>query len=274
MPPPVLQTLLRPGKHDDFTQHALDTVVAAAGAVASQARMRDPELRETPHIRAGLAGVKRKGLASELLAHRSDSYHLSWTSLWDTPMPQQLLDKCKPLHCQLCSCQATSPVQAKMHYEGKTHDKNVRNFFLTMQGNTNLVLPQKLVSPEKKPKMSESRGPHCELCDIQFTSQAQSEQHLLGKNHQKKLASNGGPAKTSFYNKETNQWQRLTQSDIVSESLSSVPTVSPPSGIDPNFNKFYCDLCKVGAPSQAQMDMHLNGKSHKVGREWCRAISS
>ena len=57
-------------------------MVAAAGAVASQARIRDPELRETPHIRAGLAGVKRKGLASELLAHRSDSYHLSWTSLW------------------------------------------------------------------------------------------------------------------------------------------------------------------------------------------------
>ena len=29
------------------------------------------------------------------------------------------------------------------------------------------------------------------------------------------------------------------------------------------FNKFYCDLCKVGAPNQPQMDMHLNGKSHK-----------
>ena len=191
--------------------------MAAAGAVASQARMTNPELRETPHIRTGLAGVKRKGLASELLAQRSDSYHLAWTSLWDTPMPQELLARCKPLHCELCSCQATSPVQAKMHYEGKTHDKNVRNFFLTQQGNVT-VLPQKLVTSEKKPKISESRGPHCEICDILFTSQTQSEQHLLGKNHQKKLASSagGGPAKTSFYNKEINQWQRLCQSDIVS----------------------------------------------------------
>ena len=33
--------------------------------------------------------------------------------------------------------------------------------------------------------------------------------------------------------------------------------------MDPNFNKFYCDLCKVGAPNQSQMDMHLNGKNHK-----------
>ena len=42
-------------------------------------------------------GVKRKGLATELLAHRSDSYHLAWTSLWDTAMPEQLLARCKPL---------------------------------------------------------------------------------------------------------------------------------------------------------------------------------
>ena len=167
--------------------------------------------------RTGLAGVKRKGLATELLAHRSDSYHLAWTSLWDTAMPEQLLARCKPLHCELCSCKATSPVQAKMHYEGKTHDKNVRNFFLTWAGNTKNILPQKLVSPEKKPKMCESRaGPHCEVCQVQFTSETQSEQHLLGKNHLKKLASRGGQAKTTFYNKELNQWQRLSHSDIVS----------------------------------------------------------
>ena len=43
--------------------------------------------------------------------------------------------QCKPLHCQLCNSHATSPVQAKMHYEGKTHDKNVRNFFLGWPGN-------------------------------------------------------------------------------------------------------------------------------------------
>ena len=43
--------------------------------------------------RTGLSGVKRKGLASELLAQRSDSYHQSWTSLWDTDMPQDLLVK-------------------------------------------------------------------------------------------------------------------------------------------------------------------------------------
>ena len=72
-------------------------MVAAAGAVASQARLSNPSLRETPHLRAGLAGVKRKGLATELLSQRADSYHLSWTSLWDTLMSQQLLSKAQSL---------------------------------------------------------------------------------------------------------------------------------------------------------------------------------
>ena len=53
------------------------------------------DLRETQKLRpvGGLAGVKRKGLASELLSARSDSYHLSWAATWDTCMPQELMAK-------------------------------------------------------------------------------------------------------------------------------------------------------------------------------------
>ena len=40
-----------------------------------------------------MAGVKRKGLASELLAARADSYHTSWASAWDTLMPSELMTK-------------------------------------------------------------------------------------------------------------------------------------------------------------------------------------
>ena len=40
-----------------------------------------------------MAGVKRKGLASELLAAKADSYHTSWVSAWDTLMPAELLAK-------------------------------------------------------------------------------------------------------------------------------------------------------------------------------------
>ena len=43
--------------------------------------------------RTGLAGVKRKGLATELLSVKADSYHICWTRLWDTQMPAQLMAK-------------------------------------------------------------------------------------------------------------------------------------------------------------------------------------
>ena len=61
----------KPSKNADFTQHALNTVVAAAGAVATNALKNNPNLKETPHIRTGLAGVKRKALATELLCNKA-----------------------------------------------------------------------------------------------------------------------------------------------------------------------------------------------------------
>lgn len=242
--PPV-----RPGKVADWTQHALDTVVAAAGVAASNARVANPEMRETPHIRTGLAGVKRKGLATELLSVKSDSYHISWTRLWDTQMPAQLMAKCKPLHCELCGCQSTSPVQAKMHYEGKNHDKNVRSFFTSWSGNTGKIIPQKVVPLEKRMKESQAiTNPHlsCDLCVLSFTSQTQMDQHMEGKNHLKKLTSESGNSKWDHPDSNSATFNKDTRT----------------SQVDSNFNKFFCDLCKVGAPSQQQMDMHLNGKNH------------
>ena len=131
---------------------------------------------------------------------------------------------------------------------------------------------------------------HCDICDLYFTSQGQLDQHLVGKNHMRKsdLANYGSDSSTSIkashYNRETNRWEKNTDyKSEVSQSLNGgvninelkfqdeirqeieTPSVStkPPANLDPNFNKLYCDLCKVGAPNQPQMDMHLNGKSHK-----------
>ena len=60
-----------------------------------------PEGSEEPFLlvnifvfyRTSVAGVKRKGLASELLAAKADSYHTSWVNAWDTLMPAELLAK-------------------------------------------------------------------------------------------------------------------------------------------------------------------------------------
>ena len=56
----------------------------------------------------------------------------------------------------------------------------------------------------------------------------------------------------------------------VDQSNPLLPPKTPPTkpDPDPNANKFFCELCKVGAPSQSQLDMHLNGKNHKVLKNW------
>jgi len=253
----------KPAKNVDYTQHALNTVVAAAGAVAANALKNNPNLKETPHIRTGLAGVKRKALATELLSNKAGSYHLDWTTGWDCPMPPELVSKCKPLHCELCNCHATSPLQAKLHYEGKTHDKHVRNFFASWAGNTHNNIPQKQPGFDKKAKLSilDPGSLHCTSCDLQFTSSTQLEQHQAGRNHAR-LASGLAGLKPGYFNQETKKWQR-NPVEVAPEEPSQSLAFIPQAPVDQNSNKFFCDLCKVGAPSQSQIDMHLNGKNHK-----------
>ena len=79
--------------------------------------------------RTALSGVKRKGLASELLAQRSDSYHQSWTSLWDTEMPQDLLVKERTLnvlYLSLREVRTSSPDHDKPSNENICHVLSVQ----------------------------------------------------------------------------------------------------------------------------------------------------
>ena len=105
-----------------------------------------------------------------------------------------------------------------MHYEGKTHDKNVRSFFQNWIGNTRNVVPQKLISSDKKPKPSQNNpNLYCSVCDLYFTSQVQLDQHLEGKNHLKKAScdqEDQSQFKSSFYNRDLHQWQKHDQVNI------------------------------------------------------------
>lgn len=124
----------------ELKQQALDMVEAAALAVINSS--------------GGLTGVKRKALATDLLSTNSGSYHLGWTSHWLTPMPPEILCMCKPLHCELCECHATSPLQAKMHYEGRIHDKHVKNFFSNWEDNFKKIIPEKHPDFDSKKKQT------------------------------------------------------------------------------------------------------------------------
>ena len=264
--------------------------------------------------------------------------------MYDKPIPDEVLSKCKPLYCELCSVNLNSVIQAKMHYEGKSHDKKVK-FALQNWAKQNDSVP-----PTKKSKSSSSSqeensnnaafgsspsarvadygtydfGLYCAPCDTSFTSNAHAQQHFSGRNHAR-VVSGRAPLKTGYFNTRTGKWQRqpLQENeappgppgdtiDIVpTDSVVATPTTvgvvpsnntissdafdvkpamppplppppppPPPGGNDGaqeavnvapvavpvpvgSIAKFHCSMCNVNATSQAQLDLHLNGKNHK-----------
>lgn len=115
---------------------------------------------------------------------------------------------CKPLYCKLCNVTLNSAQQAQAHYQGKNHNKKLRNFYASSQQPPAIRIPEVL---EAAGQTSLSSGPndsdagrqaqykgatrvilatendYCKLCDASFSSLAVAQAHYQGKNHAKKL---------------------------------------------------------------------------------------
>ena len=83
----------RPGR--STTRPGPATPPSVSGRTSGETGSEEPvqSVDTSVFFRTSMAGVKRKGLASELLAAKADSYHTSWVSAWDTLMPAELLAK-------------------------------------------------------------------------------------------------------------------------------------------------------------------------------------
>ena len=64
----------------------------------------------------------------------------------------------------------------------------------------------------------------CEICKIETSNQAGLDQHISGKNHQKKVAK---------------------------------------LGVENGKGPFRCEICDVNASNQAALDLHLIGRAHR-----------
>ena len=163
----------------------------------------------------------------------SKDHHVLWTQVYDKPIPDEILFKCKPLYCELCAVNLNSVIQAKMHYEGKGHEKKVR-YNLTTWAKANGQTP-----PCKKAKSGEgtssqytnfetnNQGLYCVPCDTSFTSHAHAQQHFSGRNHQR-VISGLAPLKAGYFNQKTGKWQRqpLDSEAPVSQDATAV-TATP-----------------------------------------------
>ncbi|XP_012139536.2 zinc finger protein 346 [Megachile rotundata] len=201
----------------------------------------------------------------------------------------------KPLKCDLCNAVMNSTLQAKLHYDGKPHQKKV-SMFLNQS-----VKKQKTEDGQVSSTTNDWQN-YCDICKTWFTSQTDATQHYAGKKHIR--AANGGrrsrPSKKSQNQNQYSQidptnrfgiglaFQAETQSTtapvqpVVPEGAMSqtVPTtVAPGAGVGPGVaagvtgggtiytpptypTPLRCDLCGVSANRQDQLETHKRGARH------------
>ncbi len=276
-----------------YTAHQYHPYVMAPQAVAPQA---GPQ-QQASAMAQQVNPLKRTHSESSDGAGSKD-HHILWMRAYDKPIPDSVKSKCKPLFCEMCNVNLNSVIQAKMHYEGKLHEKKVR-LALQIWAKENSTIPPKKTnagqnegidedpSAQRARYESKIQDLYCGPCDTSFTSQAHAMQHFSGRNHTR-VMKGLAPLKAGYFNARTGKWQRKPPDEENCEAASNPPPPAeaafppahepppPPPGPPPpppappgvvenhvNGPEFYCSMCGVVATSQVQLDMHLSGKHHK-----------
>ncbi|XP_046748228.1 zinc finger protein 346-like [Diprion similis] len=192
----------------------------------------------------------------------------------------------KPLKCDLCNAVMNSTLQAKLHYDGKPHQKKVSMF---------LNQSVKKLKTEDSGQVSSTTeadwNTYCEICKTWFTSQTDATQHYAGKKHLR--AANGGPRVRTSKKQNQNQtpidpsgrfgigigFQAEAPAPVIipAEAAIVVPVVSPvpiptiaaavpvstPLYTAPSYQTLLrCDLCGVSANRKDQLETHRRGARH------------
>lgn len=167
-----------------------------------------------------------------------------------------------------------STLQAKLHYDGKPHQKKV-SMFLNQS-----VKKQKTEDGQVSSTTNNDWQNYCDICKTWFTSQTDATQHYAGKKHIR--AANGGPrARPSKKSQNQNQYNQVDpggrygigtafQSEVQSVPTGSAAPDGAPSA--PGTGSIYtpppyptplrCDLCGVSANRQDQLETHKRGARH------------
>ncbi|TRY76700.1 hypothetical protein TCAL_00159 [Tigriopus californicus] len=208
----------------------------------------------------------------------------AWIGACPEPPPESLLRQCQPFYCGLCAVRINARDQAQHHYNGQTHAKRSRSYWLAQvspcsaKGGKRLGSEQHHWLPTKKAKgRGDPQAMFCQICSCGFTSPKQVDIHMAGRNHRRKMA--GLPElKRGYFNSKTGGWQReprvlpeLDPSNATARNPHHLITLTPdspgssgPSVRTPDVNgPFFCGPCQVSATSQMQLDLHLKGKNHK-----------
>ncbi|XP_033336535.1 zinc finger protein 346 [Megalopta genalis] len=237
-----------------------DTTYKAAAAAAAVA---------APAIQVGKSKTKHHKRKNEFIDPAQDAEKVASAQ-------RELSALMKPLKCDLCNAVMNSTLQAKLHYDGKPHQKKV-SMFLNQS-----VKKQKTEDGQVTSTTNDWQN-YCDICKTWFTSQTDATQHYAGKKHIR--AANGGRrARPSKKSQSQNQYNQIDPTGRYNVGTGFQPEVQPPAVTQPVVpdgtaalptpgtatlytpppypTPLRCDLCGVSANRQDQLETHKRGARH------------
>ncbi|XP_043279182.1 uncharacterized protein [Venturia canescens] len=186
---------------------------------------------------------------------------------------KHLSELMKPLRCDLCNAIMNSTVQAKLHYEGKPHQKKVSMF---LNQSVKKLKPEEVTSTSNKTDWNT----YCDVCKTWFTSLIDASQHYAGKKHIR--ATTGAtkpktkkPTPATLPIDSTGRFGigMAFSSNGVIENPVDVLTMAPVASIVDSpvrnhptlqwpFPTFRCELCSVTTNRPEQLKAHERGARH------------
>ncbi|NP_001089789.1 zinc finger matrin-type 3 L homeolog [Xenopus laevis] len=206
-----------------------------------------------------------------------------------------LEDLCKPLSCKLCNVTLNSAQQAQAHYQGKNHNKKLRNYCASSSCPASSRMSQtvEMISPQAVSSLNTSstkacgrvilatENDYCKLCDASFSSPVVAQAHYQGKNHAKRLRLAETPANCFM---DSTECKRKTRKEGNEHKVMAMRrnACAVQNNTGPYFNprsrqriprdlamcvtpsgQFYCSMCNAGASEELEFRQHLETKQHK-----------
>lgn len=146
----------------------------------------------------------------------------------------------RKLTCLVCKVTTTSLVQLKQHKESKSHKETVKKQAEEQAARAS----EKALKEEARLARIEEKKAKCQADGVEYVMDDEDKPKQNGKRKRK--------------NKGANSEQAKKQAKLAGPGGEDVVMSGPPP------EPVTCEVCKVTATCQANMDMHLAGKKHKL----------